>query len=181
MAGAVVSTTVTVWLHVALLVQQSMASQVRVIVVGQLPFVTVWSRETVNSAPQQELNAEGSSKLQALPHSTALSAAQVICGGAVFCTVTVWVVVNWSPQLVVTRQARVIRCGQVPLVTVLITTAAPAPVHAGSEGDEGPTGGGSNVHSVPQSTVLFVGASKVGAVPFRFTQFEPMLPGPGPN
>src|SRR6185295_4658404 len=39
--GGVVSTTVTVWLHVATFMQSSTACQVRVITCGQVPLVTV--------------------------------------------------------------------------------------------------------------------------------------------
>src|SRR5262245_55784156 len=70
--GAVVSTTVTVWLHVELLVQGSVAFHVRVMRVGHAPFVTVSRTVTVTLVPLQTSLALGSSKLQIAPHSAVL-------------------------------------------------------------------------------------------------------------
>ena len=66
-----------------LLVQQSMARQVRVITCEQGPalFVVVSSTATVTLVPQQASSAVGSSKLHAVPHSTVLFVAQVRTGG----------------------------------------------------------------------------------------------------
>ena len=53
MTGGVVSTSVTVWLQVARLPQQSTAAQVRVTVCGQMPLVTVLTTLIVTLVPQQ--------------------------------------------------------------------------------------------------------------------------------
>ena len=50
--GGRVSLTVTVWLHMFVLLQQSAATQVRVITGGQVPLVTVLTTESVTLAPQ---------------------------------------------------------------------------------------------------------------------------------
>src|SRR5437660_1418981 len=69
--GAVLSTSVTIWLQVALLEQQSVACQVRVISKEQpVPLVVVPTMPMVTLVPQQVSEAEGASKLQAEPHST---------------------------------------------------------------------------------------------------------------
>jgi hypothetical protein len=79
--GGVVSTTRTVWLQVAELLQVSVACQVRVAikVVPQEPalLVTVPINWTVTLLPPQLLKAVGGSKIQELPHSTFLLPAQV--------------------------------------------------------------------------------------------------------
>src|SRR5438067_1929858 len=63
--GAVVSTRVTVWLQMLLLVQGSVACQVRVISSEQpAPFVMVLRMEIVRLVPLQASRALGSSKLQ---------------------------------------------------------------------------------------------------------------------
>jgi len=89
--GGVVSLFVTVWLHVAELLQQSVARQVRVIVPGQGVglLVIVLRMVMVTLVPQQPSSAVGGSKVQALPHCTALLVAQVITGGVVSTIVTV--------------------------------------------------------------------------------------------
>src|SRR5690242_4215375 len=68
MTGAVVSAPVTIWLQVALLVEQSVACQVRVMTCGQVPLVVVLEIVTVTLVPQQASEAVGSSKVQAEPH-----------------------------------------------------------------------------------------------------------------
>ena len=77
--GGVVSTMVTVWLHEALLVQQSVTCQVRVIASAQGPamLVVVPTTMTVTWLLQQGLDAVGLSKLHDEPHSTVLFVAQV--------------------------------------------------------------------------------------------------------
>src|SRR5437762_12052345 len=83
MTGLVVSTTVTFWLHSAVLPQASVARQVRVAskVLPQWPvrLVTV-PRMVMVTLPQASL-AVGASKVQVLVHSTDLLGAQVMLGG----------------------------------------------------------------------------------------------------
>ena len=86
MVGGMVSTTVTVWLHVAVLVQQSMACQVRVMFHGHRPLVTVLTTAMVTLVPQQTSEAVGRSNDQFEPHWTVLLAAQVMTGGMVSTT-----------------------------------------------------------------------------------------------
>src|SRR5689334_4529803 len=90
--GGVVSTTVTVWLHVTPLLQQSIASQVRVIIAGHDDklFVIVLTTVTVTFVPQHASIAVGGSKVQALPHTTVLFVAHVKSGGVVSITDTAW-------------------------------------------------------------------------------------------
>src|ERR1022692_1398276 len=76
-AGGVVSTTVTVWLHDALLPQLSVACQVFVISLGQVPLVMVLTTVTVNPGSQQVETATGVPNCQAEPHSTVLLGLQV--------------------------------------------------------------------------------------------------------
>jgi hypothetical protein len=91
MTGGVVSTTVTVWLQEALLEQQSVACQVRVIASEHaVPLVIVPETTTVTLVPQHTSEAEGASKSQTDPHSTTLLLAQLMTGGVVSLTVTVW-------------------------------------------------------------------------------------------
>ena len=92
--GAVVSTTVTVWLQTLLLPQASAALQVRVAanVPRQKPavFVIVLSTATVTLAPPQiSAPAVGASKAQSAPHSTVFPATQTSVGAVVSTTVTV--------------------------------------------------------------------------------------------
>jgi hypothetical protein len=86
--GGVVSMLVTVWLHVLLLPQQSYATQVRVMICGQVPLVTVLNTFTIGFE-QQRSEATGGSKVQLEPHSTTLPGAQVSDGGVVSILVTV--------------------------------------------------------------------------------------------
>src|SRR5206468_3904600 len=88
MTGGVVSTTVTIWLHGALLEQPSVACQVRVITCEQaVPLVVVPTTLMVTLVPAQTSEAEGASKLQAEPHWTVLFVAHVMTGGVVSTTV----------------------------------------------------------------------------------------------
>ena len=89
--GGVLSTTVTVWVQVLLLVQQSVATQVRVMTVGHEPLVTVVREVMVTFVPQQASVAVGVSKDQTLPHCTVLLLPHVMTGGIVSTTVTCWV------------------------------------------------------------------------------------------
>src|SRR5204863_9583696 len=83
MVGGVGSSTVTVWLHSAVLPQASVARQVRVAakVLPQCPAVLVTVlRMAMVTLPQVSV-AVGGSKDQVLAHSTVLSGTQVIVGG----------------------------------------------------------------------------------------------------
>ena len=80
MAGGVVSTTVTVWVQVALLEQVSVACQLRVSTSEQaVPLVVVL--RTVMVGVLQPPEAEGESKVQAEPHWTVLLVEQVMATG----------------------------------------------------------------------------------------------------
>jgi hypothetical protein len=90
--GGVVSTTVTICLQLAALLQQSTAVQVRTTISGQAGLlVTVLATEIDTFVPQQASEAVGGSNVQAVPHWTVLLVAQVITGGVVSTTVTFWV------------------------------------------------------------------------------------------
>ena len=123
MTGGVVSTTVTVWLQEALLEQQSVACHVRVITSEQaLPLVVVLVTVMVTLVPQQTSEAEGASKLQAEPHSTVLLLEQVMTGGVVSTTVTVWLQEALLAHVSAACQVRVMVCEHwAPLVVVLRT------------------------------------------------------------
>src|SRR4051812_10783623 len=85
------TTTVTVWLHVLVLLQQSVACQVRVMVGEQPPLlVMVPTILMMTLVPQQSSTADGASKFQMLPQVTVLLPAQVKTGGLVSMTVTAW-------------------------------------------------------------------------------------------
>src|SRR5437762_21710 len=86
--------------------------------VGQEPLVTVPRMLRVRFTQLQASSAVGSSKLQALPHSTVLAGTQVSEGAAVSTTVTVWLHTLLLVQGSVACQVRVMRVGQPPLVTV---------------------------------------------------------------
>ena len=91
--GGVVSTTVTVWLHTALLLHESVARHVRVAfsVLPQRPvrLVVVLTMVIVTFVPSHRSWAPGRSKVHGVPHSTVLPAAQLSAGGVVSTTVTV--------------------------------------------------------------------------------------------
>ena len=74
--GGLVLTTVTVWLHVAVLLQASVISQVCVKYCGQKPLVTAPVGMMVRLLPHEE-EADGGSKAQMLPHDTVLLVAQL--------------------------------------------------------------------------------------------------------
>jgi len=105
--GAVVSTTVTVWLHWATFPHASVALQVRVAlrVCPHNPLVSVLKIVTTFVPPTSV--ALGASKLQASPHSTVLSGAQVSVGAVVSLTVTVCWHSATFPQASVARHVRV--------------------------------------------------------------------------
>ncbi len=81
--GGVVSTTVTVWLQVAMLVHTSWICQVRVMTIGQIPLVTVSSTVRVTLVPLHAPKAVGESKLQVVPQLTVLLVGQLGTGGEV--------------------------------------------------------------------------------------------------
>jgi hypothetical protein len=70
MTGGTVSITVTIWVQVVELPQQSVACQARERIDGQtmLALVVVPSTVIVTLVPQQASTAVGVSKLQAVPH-----------------------------------------------------------------------------------------------------------------
>src|SRR5437867_7818650 len=111
MTGAVVSMTLTVWLHWALLPQASVAAQVRVAskVLPQWPAVLVTVLTTVMARLVPPLSvAVGASKLQASPSCTVLLVLlQLMTGAVVSMTLTVWL--HWAllPQASVAIQERV--------------------------------------------------------------------------
>src|SRR6266568_3207493 len=110
MVGGVWSSTVTVWLHCAVLPQASVARQVRVAskVLPQCPAVLVTVlRMVMVTLPQVSL-AFGASKDQALVHSTVLLGMQVMVGGVVSTTVTFWLQSAVLPQASVARHVRVV-------------------------------------------------------------------------
>jgi hypothetical protein len=89
--GAVVSTTVIVWLQTFELPQRSAALQVRVALkpLPHVALVVVLMMAIVTFAPSHESNAVGLVKLKGVPHSRTRLGAQVICGGVVSRTVIV--------------------------------------------------------------------------------------------
>ena len=152
--GGVVSTTVTVWLQVFELPQGSVATQVRVMICGQVPLVSVLRIVMAALTPLQTSLALGESKLQAVPHSTVLPAAQVRTGGVVSTAVTVCVQVKVSAQRLVISQMRVKICGHSPFVVVvrIVMVASPAQQLV-------KTVGASKSQGVPHSSTLLVGHS----------------------
>src|SRR5439155_1006480 len=149
--GGVVSATVTVWLQVFVLLQASIAAHVRVAekVVPQRSLVTVF-RITSRLVPHPSFGWLGGSKLQALPHSTVLSATQLIEGGVVSATVTVWLQVLVLLQASIAAHVRVAEkvVPQRLLVTVVRITSrlVPHPSFGWL--------GGSKLQALPHSTVL---------------------------
>src|SRR5213594_94714 len=109
--GAVVSMTLTVWLHWALLPQASVAAQVRVAskVLPQWPAVLVTVLTTVMARLVPPLSvAVGASKLQASPSCTVLLVLlQLMTGAVVSMTLTVWLPWPLLPQASVAAQVRV--------------------------------------------------------------------------
>lgn len=92
MTGGTVSMMVTVWLHVAELLQQSVACQVRVMINGHRleALVMVLRTVIVMFVPQQASMAVGGVKDQAEPQFTVMLLAQVITGGWVSTSMTRW-------------------------------------------------------------------------------------------
>src|ERR1051326_4297759 len=90
--GAVVSTVVTVWVQVTMLVHGSAMVQMRL--ARKVPptsgLVLVLRMVIVTLVPLQASTAVGLSKVQAPVHWTVLLLAQVMTGGGVSATVMVW-------------------------------------------------------------------------------------------
>src|SRR6266700_2983709 len=111
MTGAMVSMTLTAWLHWALLPQASVAAHVRVAskVLPQWPAVLVTVLRTVMAMLVPPLSvAVGASKLQAAPSWTLLLVLlQLMTGAMVSMTLTVWLHRALLPQASVTAQVRV--------------------------------------------------------------------------
>jgi len=105
--GGMVSTTVTVCVQSVVLVQQSVACQVRLMICGQTPEVELLMTVIVTLVPQHASVAEGGSKVQAVPHCTVLLVAQVRTGGVVSTIVTVCAQVA---RLVQQSTASQVRC-----------------------------------------------------------------------
>jgi hypothetical protein len=96
--GGVVSTTVTVWLQVLVLPQQSEATQTRVTTSGQLGLFVNWLK--IETPWRQQLSwTIGTSKFHCVPHSTVrLVGHNTNTGGIVSWTVIVWLQVLVLPQ-----------------------------------------------------------------------------------
>src|SRR2546430_7898532 len=95
-----------------LLLQQSVARQVRVLVVEQLPLVTVLSTTMVTLLPQQASIAVAGVNVHGWPKLTVKFEAQVITGATVSTTETTWLHVAELPQQSVAFQVRVTIRGQ---------------------------------------------------------------------
>jgi hypothetical protein len=92
--GGVVSTTVTVWLQVAVAPQLSVPCQVRVMTSGHVPLVVVLATvmvtlPTVPAGGQQAFVQAGGSKVHVVWHSTVLLGAQMSANGPVCGELTV--------------------------------------------------------------------------------------------
>src|SRR2546428_697705 len=157
MTGAVVSTTVTVWLHWALLVQASVACQVRVAskVLPQWPAVLVTVLRMVIVAVPLLSVAVGRSKVKAVPNCAVLLVlvVQFMTGAVVSTTVTVWLHRALLLQASVACQVRVASkvLPQWPavLVTVLRMVMVAVPLLSVAVGR-------SKVQALPNCTVLLV-------------------------
>src|SRR5437773_2103392 len=106
------ATTVTVWLHGALVLpQQSVACHFRVIRLvhpDPVALVKVLIRVMVTLVPQQASYAVGGVKLHGVPQMTPTPEAQATSGGVVSTTVTVWLQVLVLPQQSLASHVRVI-------------------------------------------------------------------------
>ena len=105
--GAVVSTTVTVWLQLAVLPQASVALQVW-IALKVLPHKALVVAPTMVMVlvPQVSL-VVGASNVHTVPHCTLLFATQVMVGAVVSTVVTVWLQLAVLPQASVAVHVRV--------------------------------------------------------------------------
>src|ERR1041385_1531083 len=159
--GGVVSTTVTVWLHWAALPQASAARHVRVMSTppAEASFVVVLMMVTGMVMFSPTSNAFGSSKLQSVPISMVLAAAQLSVGASSSVTMTVWEQTALLPEGSVPRQdRRAVRLApQVELVVVdsmSKVTRPPASVAVGVP----------KVQAVPARTFRSAGTTSVGGV-----------------
>jgi hypothetical protein len=162
MTGGMLSIKVTKLVQMDLLPQQSTACQMAAMVSTQVPlllFVTADTSEMNTFVPQQASNAVGGMKLHAEPHGTVWFAPQVMTGGTLSITVTVWLQLVALPQQSVICQLRVTMSGQVlrPLVTVLMTVMLGGLVQQSSTAI-----GGLKFQVVPHWTILFVGQITFG-------------------
>src|SRR5438046_1623518 len=155
MTGGMVSMTLTVWLHWALLPQTSVAAQVRVaskvLPQGLAVLVSVLTTVMARLVPPLSV-AVGMSKLQAVPSCALLLVLlQLMTGAVVSTTLTVWL--HWAllPQGSVAAQVRVASkvLPQWPavLVTVLTTVIVALPLLSVAVG-------GSKVQGAPSCMVL---------------------------
>src|SRR5260221_10463107 len=85
---------------------------------GHVPLVTVLSAVTVTLVPLQASKAVGGVKVQGESHGKPTGEGQLIVGGVLSITATLWLHVLVFPHGSVTTQVRVITLGQIPLVTV---------------------------------------------------------------
>ena len=167
MFGGVVSTTVTDWLQVEMLVQESVARHVRVAVklLPQKPtaFVTVLTMLMVTFVPSQMSFATGGVNTHGVPHSTIELAVQAMFGGVVSTTVMVWLQVEMLVQESVARHVRVAvkLLPQKPTVfvtvlTMVMVTLVPSQMSLAT--------GGVNTHGVPHSTMRLPAQLRLGGV-----------------
>src|ERR1043166_1168138 len=109
-AGGVESTMLTLCEQVTLLLQRSVACQVRMAVkaLAQKPetLVTVPSTWRVTLVPLQTSLAVGESKFQAVPDSNVLLGGQLSAGGVVSTTRTLWLQLATLPQVSLACQVR---------------------------------------------------------------------------
>src|SRR5438552_6886547 len=151
--GGVVSTTCTVWLHWAELPQASVACQVRV-ELNEPPhkLLVVALKMAMVALPQVSL-AVGKSKVHGVPSWTVLSPLQLIVGGVVSTTLTVWRQRLKFPQASVACQVRiavkVLPQWPVVLVTVVKIVMVAVPLMSVAVG-------ASNVQAAAHSTFLLV-------------------------
>src|SRR5436190_521454 len=107
--GAVVSTNVMVWTHVAELVQASVALHVRVIIFGQVPLVTsLWVVTGLSAASSLFVVVPLLGMLVGWHHWFVLVVRLVISGIVVSATVIVWSHVAMLVQASVALHVRVI-------------------------------------------------------------------------
>ena len=156
-AGAVVSTTLTVWLHWALLPHGSVMRQTHVATKALPQVALVVVLNTVIVLVPLKSVAVGASKVHAAPHSTVLFVGHRAVGLVVSTTLTVWLQVEALPLPSVARQVRVavkVR-PQVALVTVPASVIVGVPQLSVAVGS-------SKVQGWPVSTTLLVGQRMTG-------------------
>jgi hypothetical protein len=161
MTGGVVSTTVTTCVHVALFWQQSRAFQRKVTICAQGFALFVWAptRLTLTAEPQQASNAVGAVGDQVELHCTVKLLPQVMTGGVLSTTATVWLHVIELLQQSVACQVRVMICGHnEPAFVIVLTmvTVRFVPQQLSS------AVGGSKVQVVPHTTVLLLAQVSTG-------------------